>query len=334
MSTKLSRRDFIKITAAAGGALLGGKLLFDLKDERTVTISETRLLMGTIINLTVVAESRPAGEQAAAATFAELERQIAIFDYRAAQSPLSILNRDGELANPRAELVEVLTQANAIAELTAGAFDVTVKPLADVYQQAQPALPGTDQIQSALELVDYRKLKISSGLVHFAHPNMAVTLDGIAKGYIVDAGTAKLRSLGFDNILVEAGGDLMASGMKESQSPWKVGVESPRKSESGILARFAVSNQAAATSGDYMHYYSADLVNHHILDPRAGHSPTELASATIISPNAAQSDALATAVMVLGIEQGLDVVEAISGVEAFLVTKELEQYRSSGLIVL
>ena len=75
---KLSRRDFIKITAAAGGAMVGGKLLFDLAAENFVTVKDTRLLMGTIINLTVVAESRGAGEGAVDATFAELERQVAI----------------------------------------------------------------------------------------------------------------------------------------------------------------------------------------------------------------------------------------------------------------
>ena len=101
---------------------------------------------------------------------------------------------------------------------------------------------------------------------------MGITLDGIGKGYIVDAGTAVLREHGFSNVLVEAGGDLMASGKKEAAQPWRVGVQPPRPQTDKVLARFNLNNQAAATSGDYMQPFSADLSQHHILDPRTGYS--------------------------------------------------------------
>jgi thiamine biosynthesis lipoprotein len=329
MEKKLSRRDFIKITAVAGGLLVGGKLLADLLDDQAVTVRETRLLMGTIINLAVVAESQTAGEAAMAATFAELERQISIFNYRDPASPLSILNRTGRLENPPAELVEVLEQSLAINAQTGGAFDVTIKPLLDLYQGAQPGLPADVAIRQALSLVGHSQLQVSRSLAAFALPDMAVTLDGIAKGYIVDAGTAELVRLGYPNVFVEAGGDLMASGTKAEQTPWKVGVQAPRQSGS-ILASFNVSNQSAATSGDYLNYFTPDLVNHHIIDPRTGHSPAELASATIVSRQAARSDALATAVMVLGAESGLALVESLPGVECYLVTKDNRTLASAG----
>jgi thiamine biosynthesis lipoprotein len=288
------------------------------------------MLMGTVINLTVIAEDKTAAEQAVASTFAELERQIAIFNHRAANGPVANLNRDGELTNPPKELVEVLTQANAIADLTAGAFDVTIKPLVALYQKAQPDLPSANSIQIKLPLVDYRMLKFSSDLIQFTQPGMGITLDGIAKGYILDAGTAQLRGAGFENVLVEAGGDMMASGTNESQQSWKIGVQSPRSVESGILARFSIRNQAAATSGDYMQYFTEDMLNHHILHPKTGFSVRYLASATVIAPSCTQADALATALMVMKPERGLALVDTLENIDALLIGKNLEEYRSSG----
>ena len=115
---------------------------------------------------------------------------------------------------------------------------------------------------------------------------MGITLDGIAKGYIVDEGVAVLKQAGFDNILVEAGGDLAASGLKEAALPWQIGIQAPRQGHSSLLGKFAVRDQAIATSGDYMQPFTPDLSQHHILDPRAGYSAPELASATVVAPSA------------------------------------------------
>jgi len=159
---------------------------------------------------------------------------------------------------------------------------------------------------------------------------MAITLDGIAKGYIVDAGTDVLTKLGFKNVFVEAGGDLMASGKKENDDPWKIGIQSPRQEQPGLLAKISVSDRAVATSGDYYQYFSADMRHHHIIDPRVGFSAPELASVTTVSEKAIHSDALATAVMVLGPEIGLRLIESLPTVEACLLTKNLEIVVSSG----
>lgn len=329
-TNSISRRNFIKISAVAGSMLVGGKLLFDLAADEFVTVKETRLLMGTVINLAVVAESRAAGEAAVESTFAELTRQVGIFNHRDAGSPLSVLNKIGKLANPPQELIEVLSQAMAISEMTNGAFDVTVKPLVDLYSKLQQKLPGSDELEAALALVDYTKMSISNKEIVFSQPGMSVTLDGIAKGYIVDAGTAVLKRMGYENVYVEAGGDLMASGLKEGDLPWKIGIQSPRDSQPGLLNQVNVSDQAVATSGDYFQYFSADMRHHHIIDPQIGYSATELASVTIVSENALLSDALATSVMVLGIEKGIRLIESLKAVEAYLVTKNLEVVETSG----
>ena len=130
-------------------------------------------------------------------------------------------------------------------------------------------------------------------------------------------------------MIVEAGGDLLASGAKDDQSLWKIGVQSPRSTTNGLLTKMELRNQAAATSGDYLNTFTADLSQHHIIDPLTGHSSPELASATIVGKSALEADALATGIMVLGVSQGLALVESLPGVEAYLVTKELEIHQSS-----
>ena len=184
-------------------------------------------------------------------------------------------------------------------------------------------LPSPEAIQETRKLVDYQNLAIEEKKVRFTKTGMSITLDGIAKGYVVDRGVEMLRRHGFENVLVEAGGDLLASGSKGSKAPWKVGIQSPRKDHKGLMHTFSVENQGVATSGDYMQAYSTDFSHHHIIDPRSGISPRELASVTVIAPTAALADGLSTTLMVLGPEAGTRLMKHFPDCEAYLVAKDL-----------
>lgn len=306
MTTGISRRRFLQITAAAGTLLVGGRLA---ARREAHTIRETRTLMGTVINLAVVTPDARAGRDAVARTFAEMARLIALFDYRQPQTPLARLNATGRLAAPPGELVELLTLAQRYGELTGGAFDVTVKPLLD----------GRDAT------VDYRQLRIGESEIRLLQPGMAVTLDGIAKGRVVDGAVTVLNSLGFGSVLVEAGGDLFGGGARADGSPWHVGVTHPRVVNGPMVATFAISARAVATSGDYQHYFSPDFSMHHIFDPHSGRSPVELASATVLAPSATDADALSTACLVLGRDAGLALLERLPNVAGLFVTKAMER---------
>jgi thiamine biosynthesis lipoprotein len=147
---------------------------------------------------------------------------------------------------------------------------------------------------------------------------MAIILDGIAKGYIIDQGTAVLRELGFDHVMVEIGGDLSASG-GVGERPWQVSIQHPQDAASTVVAQ--LHNGAMATSGDYMNTFTTDRALHHILNPASGVSPGELSSVSVIAPNACDADALATAVIVMGRSSGFQLIEALEGVEALAITK-------------
>lgn len=320
-----NRRQFLQITAVAGTVMLGGRLL-QQRTPRVQKITETRLLMGTLINLTVlvpdVAAEIAQGQTAVAAAFAEMERLIALFDRRQANSPLAILNQTGELRNPPPDVIQLLKEAQVYSEATAGAFDITIQPLVT-------AAAAGESVAAALPLVNYSQLQIDAAKITLPQPGMKITVDGIAKGRVVDGAITALQQSGFANILVEAGGDLVGQGKRPDGSPWRVGIDHPRQAGS-LLAALTIAEQAVATSGDYRHSFTEDHRQHHILDPRTGDSPTELASVTVVAPTAMAADALSTAVMVMGSTAGLTLVNRLPHVEALLVTKEMKIMRSPG----
>ncbi|MFW5943170.1 MAG: FAD:protein FMN transferase [Chloroflexota bacterium] len=328
---RMTRRDFLKIVGLTAGGAAAWKLGIEPRLADLVEVAVSRTLMGTVVNLTVIGEDRAAAEAAVAETLDHMGALEAVLSRHQAQSDLSRLNREGLLDNAGRPLLEVLQQARQVSEQSGGAFDVTVKPLLDLYQAGQEkgALPSRRQISLALPLVNYRQIQVDGSRLSFAHEGMGVTLDGIGKGYIVDQGTAVLRRLGFPNVLVEAGGDLMAAGVKEPGSAWTLGVQPPRAGGNSVAARFRLTDRAVATSGDYMQPFTPDFSQHHILDPRRGLSPPALSSVSVVADTACAADAWSTALMVLGPDEGLQLVERLPGVEALVVTKNGETRRSS-----
>jgi len=262
---------------------------------------------------------------------AELE---ALLSRHRPDSEVSRWNRDGQLSAPSSALLEVLAVANRVSDLGAGAFDISVHPLVDLYRERSRTggLPRPAEVEAVLERVDQRAIRLEPGAVRFERPGMAITLDGVAKGYVVDQAVAVLDSRGFRNVLVEAGGDLVVEGSKGAELPWRIGVRNPRPGLA-VLARFDARDVAIATSGDYMQPFTPDLTQHHIMDPRVGHSPPELASSTVIAPSGALADALATLTLVLGSRRAVDLIESLPGCEGYFVAKDLTTTKTSGFAI-
>jgi FAD:protein FMN transferase len=329
----MTRRRFMRLVAAAG--IAGVTLDLGLSALRTAPqqFGETRVLMGTIVNLTVLGAERGHAQAAIAATLGRMGALESIVSRFLPHSQLARLNEQGFLSDAAPELLDILSLAERMSVLSDGAFDVTVKPLLDLYQRYQAddgQTPPPDEIAATLALIGHQRIRIEGNAVSLTRPGMGITLDGIAKGYIVDVAVAVLRQQGFGSVLVEAGGDLSAAGMRDAHTPWRIGIQSPRRQQSGLVASFSVSNQAVATSGDYMQPYTPDFRLHHITDPHTGYSSPELASVTVSAPTAAEADALATTLMVTGSRKGLDLLAALPGCAALCVTKDLSVVRSPG----
>jgi thiamine biosynthesis lipoprotein len=266
--------------------------------------------------------------------FGEIERLESIFSRHRPGTPLDQLNRTGILHGAPQELLTVLAAARRFSELTDGAFDPTVAPLLSLYEReftASGKLPPEADIDKALALVDYRAVIIEQGTVRLVKPGMALTLDGVAKGFIVDRAAAGLLAAGAERVMVEAGGDVASTGRPgDGFDGWQLAIQDPREAN-GVLGVLTIDGEGVSTSGDYVHTFSDDREAHHIVDPRTGRSPDDASSATIIAPTAMEADALSTSVLVLGPTEGVALLDRLDGVEGLIVTKDGTAVRSAGL---
>lgn len=299
-------------------------------------VKQSRLAMGTLVELTVMAHDRPAAEEAIQAVWRRIEDlETKLSPYRP-DSEISKLNRVGKLDNASDDLLAVVRQSLRIGRLGGGAFDITILPLVQLFKECKDSndsIPSEAAVRETLQLVDYTKLRLDGRRIWFERPGMAITVDGIGKGYVVDQAVEVLKRAGFENVLVNAGGDLAVAGQPAPDRPWRVGIQPPRRETPDQMPSVEVRDQAVATSGDYMQAFTEDREHHHILDPRTGYSAGELASATVIAPTAAEADALATLLMVVGSQKAIELLEPLAGCEAYMISKELEVSRTSGFLV-
>lgn len=332
---QVSRRQVIKMIGVSAAAGAAWKLGIRNRQSQLIKASESRVLMGTVVNLTVIGVDGDEAKTAVSATLSHMAHLESLLSRHQPTSELSTLNQQGYLNNASEPLLDLISQAQQISDISSGAFDITVKPLVDLYQdhQTRDELPEETAVSHKKQFVNYKNIQINGKNITFTQQGMGITLDGIGKGYIIDAGTAVLHTHGFRNVMIEAGGDLMASGERALNQPWRIGVRSPRAHLEDVLAHLSLHNRAAATSGDYMQPFTADLSQHHILDPRTGYSAPKLASVTITAPSVMLADGLATAVMVSGRREGLQLINQIGHCEALLVTKELDTIATDGFLI-
>lgn len=287
--------------------------------------------------LVVTVPDRPSAEADAEAV-AEVFRGV---DARMSEwkdtSPLSGVNRSAGLAPAPvpADLREVIRRGIGLGELTGGAFDITWAALWGLwdFKAEDPAVPDREEIARRVRLVDYRRIVVDddAGTVFLPEAGMLIGLGGIAKGYALDRAAAALRELGFRDFLLLGGGQVYAGGTRGGR-PWRVGIRDPRGGPEDYFATLQVTNASVSTSGDYERYFILEGARyHHILDPRSGMPARGLRSATVVSADATLADALSTALLVLGAEAGMPVVEALEGVDAVLVDEAGEVIVSSGI---
>ncbi len=324
----INRRKFIGITAAA--AALGTAYFYGVHSSLNegFTLKNTRTMMGTFVNFTIIGPDQASCNDALRKTVAHMEKVGNAINMYKPESPLSQLNRDGIIEDADSTLTKVITLAKEMAELTDGAFDPTVLPLLGLYKHVKAGgpLPSQDTIDEALTLVDYRKIHIEGTRIRFAVSGMGLTLDGIGKGYVVDEGVRVINELGFENVCIEAGGDLMVTGRKKDGSPWTIAIQNPRPEKGGKQFIVKMENRAIATSGDYMQSFTEDRSYHHIINPDTGFSPPELASCSILAPTVAMADGLATSAMVMGPDKSIELLESLPGCGGFLIGKDLSTY--------
>ena len=294
-----------------------------------------QVAMGTVIEITLIGDDEGAANKAVLQAFQEIKRIETLMSPWLDSSDVIRINRSaGEgWTKVSPETMEVIKKAQEISELSEGSFDMTVGPLTQLWRMAREKgiPPSTKDVKEKLDLVNFRDVSIThEGKVFLKKKGMAVDLGGIAKGYAVDRAFELLRSLGYKNLIVNAGGDLRVGGTKNDQ-PWSIGIQDPMVSQK-IMAKVLVSDTAVATSGDYEKFFiHQDKRYHHIFNPRDGFPTEGSQSVTVVCKDGITADGLATAVFVLGSEKGYSLCQRLEGVECLIVDKEGKIKFSPGL---
>jgi len=289
---------------------------------------QTRLLMDTYVTIQALGSASVA-DRAIESAFVRLEQVNRKFNHLDSASPLHAFNTgDAPLTDP--ELVRVVRAAVAVSEASGGAFDVTVEPLVRLwgFYGDSPAVPPQRQIDSCLEFVGYRKLRIEEGRVSKLDPRVKIDLGGIAKGYALGEAVRELRQAGITSAIVDLGGDVYALGRKGDRQ-WKVGIRDPRGE--GVMDVVAAEDRAAVTSGDYERFFfGPDSVRYcHIIDPATGSPAHGVASATVLMRDPLTAQGWSKVLFIRG-RDALPLIEQAGGIEALLVIDKQEVIRSAG----
>lgn len=232
-------------------------------------------------------------------TTSELSR----FNRNASTQPISV----------SAELCAMISSALAISQDTGGAFDITVGSLVNLWgfgpdlRTNEP--PSSDELQRAHASTGFRKIEANCdlGTVRKSNSNIKVDLSGWAKGYATDQLAQLLGDAGQDNFLVEIGGEIRAQGVNAESMPFAIALESPKTESRTIPVIINLSNAGVATSGSYRNFFNHDGLSYsHAIDPRTGQAVTHpLLAVTVVHPSTAYADAIATALLILGSNDGL-----------------------------
>jgi thiamine biosynthesis lipoprotein len=206
------------------------------------------------------------------------------------------------------DLLDLLETSKRISAETDGAFDVTWAALWGLWRfDGSERVPTREEVATKLALVGWRDLEIDrpAGTAYLRREGMAVGLGAIGKGYALDLCARELRSRGYADFLLYAGGQVYAAGQKPV-GPWQIGVQDPRGPPGEFFATLSLRDASASSSGDYERFFIKDgVLYHHIIDLRTGYPARASRSATVLAKDATWADALSTTCFILGPERAL-----------------------------
>ncbi len=290
-------------------------------------------------------EKAEAAQEAVYQRFDELNRMMS--DYDPESELVRACRESGENLQPveiSGDLFNVLSLARRVHRVTGGAFDISVSPVVKLWRRSRSfhQLPPERYLAEAKKLVGQGNWELSGPAIgerirrgvigemtspptlRVLQKNVRLDLGGIAKGYAIDEGIRLLRKMGINSALIDAGGDLRVGDAPPDKKGWTIGIASLAE-DAGAAFYLVVENQAVATSGDTFQFIEIDGVRYsHLIDPRTCEPVTRRTVASVLAPNAATADALASALCVLDPKEGVRLAESLKGVETIIFREKKE----------
>ncbi len=323
---------------------------------------DSQAIMGTKVSVSLWANNAEDGAAAVAGVLAIMRGVDQRLSPYIPSSELSILNANAA-SKPVVlsdELRLLYERSQRVFSLSEGAFDITFASIGQHYDYREKVLPSDRQVTQLLPALSTKHLAFDSSkqTLQFLHPDVAIDLGGVAKGYAVDLAINYLKAQGVKHAYVGAGGDSRVLGDRRGQ-PWVIGIKNPRlpsanndnayvsSSQSDSLnkrldnplpdfvIRLPLADTAISTSGDYERFFIDDTTGqriHHIINPQTGRSATSVMSVTILGDTGLGTDPLSTAVFVMGVKRGLALINQLPNYDAIIIDSAGQVHYSNGLM--
>ncbi|MGB5746944.1 MAG: FAD:protein FMN transferase [Desulfobacterales bacterium] len=277
----------------------------------------------------------------------EINRSMSTYQKDSEISRFNRFKEVGQKFKISNDFFRVMRAGQKIHRLSNGAWDGTVTPLVDLWgfgrSGRQDKVPPNSEIAALLPDIGFANIDVlNPGFLAKKRAAVTIDLSSIAKGYGVDEVAALLRNLGYMDYLVEIGGEIFAAGHRKDNTRWRIGINRPRADAAfdAVYKVVALRDQGFATSGDYRNFFEVDGTRYsHVIDPRSGYPVSNgVVGVSIVADTCTFADGLATAVMVMGVEKGLELIDRLDGVEGLIVVEQtdgtLVDYDSKGFEVI
>lgn len=300
------------------------------------TYTRSQLLMGTIVEITVVANDGATADRAMTASFKEIRRLEEIMSTYIPSSDISRVNAAAGLHPVRVhkDLVLAVNRALKFAELSGGAFNIAIGPAIDLWNvTGSDEIPSRAKLEAIRPLIDYKNIDVdeAAGTIFLKKKGMRINLGGIGKGIAADYAYNVLKGYGIRSGIIAVAGDLKTFGRRADGDPWNIGIKHPRKKED-IIAKVHLTDKAVSTAGDYERFFMKNGIRyHHILSPETLQPARGFQSVSVIARDSTTADALSTAVFAMGPEKGLRLLGSLPEVEGIIVREGGRMEMSSGL---
>lgn len=242
----------------------------------------------------------------------------------------NINHAEGQPVACDARTAELIRKGVEYGDLSGGVFDITIGKAEDLwdFHSDHPSVPGEEALADAVSHVDYTKIRIDgdAGTVQLTDPEAEIDLGGIAKGYIADAVSVRLKKDGVTSAVISLGGNIACIGEKAENTPFRIGIETPYSDRTEIVGSAEGADATLVTSGVYERYFTSDGKEyHHILDPETGYPvETDVLGVTVEGAlgTSRDCDALSTICLALGSEKGRELIEGLEGYEAVFILRD------------
>lgn len=311
-----------------------------VETKKIEPVEESMFLMGTIAKITIYDEDKNVEPifQKVFDRILEIEDRMTMNGDQTKSEIVQLNNLAGkDYTELSPDTFFVLEKGKYYSELSDGKYDITIGPLVKLWNigTEEARVPEVIEIKNTLSLINYENLSLDkeNNSAKLNTPGMSVDLGSIAKGYAADEAAKLLEEEGIKHAIVNLGGNIVVLNKKPDGTNWRLGLQDPLVPRGDYMGIVMLNDQSLVTSGTYERYLEVDgKIHHHILNPETGYpEENSIISISIITNDSIDADGLSTTIFLLGLEEGMQLIEDLPNTEAIFITSDKKVYSSSGI---